>query len=56
MFVTLKGDGQGAPWEVSEAALFVMCAIAPYVDEWVFVFVFDLINSSIAFKPILFFN
>jgi transportin-3 len=32
MYMTLKGDGTGASWEMSEAALFIMTAVAKDLD------------------------
>jgi len=36
MYVTLKGtDGSGASWDVSEAALYIMTAVAKDLSPWV---------------------
>ena len=35
MYMTLKGEGSTASWEVSEAALFVMTAVAKDIDPCV---------------------
>jgi len=33
MFETLKGSGgSGTPWQVAEAAIFIMAAVAKYID------------------------
>jgi len=51
MYMTLKGEGSTASWEVSEAALFVMTAVAKDIDPTESVVVPQVLDAVVHLPP-----